>query len=91
MPGTGLARDYGALGRWAWNTVMPLLRFTPIAMSAEQAGALLADAAVGPRPGDTGSYIDRRTVVPSSEESHDHEREEQLWEFAADLLIKTRD
>ena len=89
VPGTGLARDYGALGRWAWDTLMPLLRFTPFAMSAEQAGALLADAAVGPRPGETGSYIDRGTVVPSSAESHDRRREEQLWEFAAGLLSET--
>jgi NAD(P)-dependent dehydrogenase (short-subunit alcohol dehydrogenase family) len=89
VPGTGLARDYGALGRWAWDTVMPLLRFTPFAMSAEQAGGLLADAAVGPRPGDSGSYIDRQAVVPSSAESHDREREEQLWDFAFGLLSES--
>ena len=91
VPGTGLARDYGSLRRWAWDTLMPLLRFTPLAMSAEQAGDLLANAAVGPRPGDTGAYIDRRTVVPSSTESYDLAREDQLWEFAANLLMKIRD
>ncbi len=86
VPGTGLARDYGALGRWAWDRIMPLLRFTPLAMSAQQAGELLANAAVGPRPGDTGSYIDRGSVVPSSAESYDPAREEQLWDFADGLL-----
>jgi NAD(P)-dependent dehydrogenase (short-subunit alcohol dehydrogenase family) len=88
VPGTGLARDYGALGRWAWDAIMPLLRFTPFAMSAERAGGLLADAAVGPRPGATGSYIDRRTVVPSSTESYNQQREEELWDFA-DRLLKS--
>lgn len=40
--------------------------------------------------GGAGSYIDRGTVVPSSPESADRAREEELWGFAADLLTKTQ-
>ena len=39
----------------------------------------------GPRPGESGSYIDRGRIVPSSAESYDESREEELWTAAARL------
>lgn len=79
VPGTGLVRDASPVTRLASRTVMRALAATPLALSADVAGGLLADAAVGPRPGESGSYIDRRTVTPSSPESYDRDREEELW------------
>lgn len=84
-PGTGLARDAGAAGRALWNGMMPLLARTPVGQSVQEAGEQLAAVVAGPRPGPSGAYIDRRTVVPSSPESYDEQREEELWAAAERL------
>jgi NAD(P)-dependent dehydrogenase (short-subunit alcohol dehydrogenase family) len=86
VPGTGLARDRDLISRIGWKAIMPMVSLTPLAMSANKAGQLLATAATGPKPGETGAYIDRRQVVDSSPESYDPEREEQLWTTAVKLL-----
>lgn len=85
VPGTGLARDAGLLTRGLFRAVMPILRATPIATGPGAAGDLLAAAVAGPRPGESGSYIDRGTIIPSSSESYDEAREESLWIDAAHL------
>lgn len=85
VPGTGLARDRGPLARFAWRTVMPVLSHTPIASSPDAAGANLAAAAIGPAPGESGAYINRRPVERSSEESYDPDRERALWDAAGRL------
>jgi hypothetical protein len=38
-----------------------------------------------PRPAGSGAYLDRGRVVPSSAESYDEERDEELWRGAAEL------
>jgi NAD(P)-dependent dehydrogenase (short-subunit alcohol dehydrogenase family) len=55
-------------------------------MTAEQAGARLAETLLGPAPGPTGSYLDRGHAVPSSTESYDEHREEELWREAGRLV-----
>ncbi|MEU6641964.1 SDR family NAD(P)-dependent oxidoreductase [Saccharomonospora sp. NPDC046836] len=85
VPGTGLARDADPVSRLAMRTVMHAMRATPIGMGPEAAGVLLADTFTGPRPGDSGSYVDRGKVAPSSAESYDETREEELWAAAAKL------
>jgi len=85
VPGTGLMRDNGRLVRMAWGALMPALTVTPWATSKEKAGRLLAEAVAGPRPGDSGSYIERGVVTPSSAESYAEGREEDLWNTAAAL------
>jgi len=84
-PGTGLVRDEGALGRLVWTGVFPLLRALPAVNTVDVAGAQLAAAVAGPRPGPSGSYINRTEVERSSPESYDEEREEQLWRAAERL------
>jgi len=86
VPGTGLARDAGPVSRFAFRTVMPLVAATPFAATPAVAGGWLADAAVGAQPGDSGSYVDRSRVVPSSAESHDEAREEALWTWLTDRV-----
>ncbi len=85
VPGTGLIRDAGAVQRLGFRFVLPLLWATPIASSPQVAGARLAAVMSGPRPADSGAYLDRGRVVPSSKESYDEAREEELWREAAEL------
>ena len=85
VPGTGLLRDASALQRLAFRWVLPILQATPIASSPGLAGARLAAVMSGPKPAESGAYIDRGQVVPSSSESYDERREEGLWRDAAEL------
>ncbi|RBM15585.1 short-chain dehydrogenase [Prauserella sp. PE36] len=85
VPGTGLVRDADPVSRFAARTVLQLARATPFAMGPVAAGRLLAKTAMGPRPGASGSYLDRGKAVPSSPESYDEAREEDLWAAAAQL------
>lgn len=80
-PGTGLVRADRA-GNTLWRHVFPLI---PGVNSVHRAGDQLAAAATGPRPGPTGSYIDRRKVTRSSAESYNEAREDQLWAAAERL------
>lgn len=79
VPGTGLIRDRDVVSRTAWKTVMPMMNATKWADSPKRAGRLLAEASAGPRPGESGLYLDRGAPAPSSAESHDAERENALW------------
>ena len=57
----------------------------PRVNTPERAGAQLATVAIGPRPAEPGAYIDRWDVTPSSPESYDERREEELWSEAERL------
>lgn len=82
VPGTGLARNAGALSRFAMRRVLPVMTLTPFATSQALAGGHLADVVLGTTEAPNGSYVDRGRVVPSSEESYDPRRESELWEAA---------
>jgi NAD(P)-dependent dehydrogenase (short-subunit alcohol dehydrogenase family) len=83
--GTGLARDAGPVQRALFAGLAPVLARTPFVQRAADAGAQLAALAAGPRPAESGAYVDRDTVRPSSQESYDQAREEELWHAAARL------
>ncbi|GLY36075.1 dehydrogenase/reductase [Amycolatopsis sp. NBRC 101858] len=85
VPGTGLARDASAIQRFGFRFLLPLLWATPIASSPQTAGVRLAAAMTAPRPAESGAYLDRGRVVPSSAESYNEAREEELWRGAAEL------
>lgn len=87
VPGTGLARDAGAVARFAMARIMPLMTITPAATSRKAAGRYLADLVVGRTPAPSGAYVDRAKVVPSSDESYDPQRERRLWEVAENLTL----
>lgn len=80
VPGTGLARDAGPITRFIFHRILPALTITPIARPASVSGADLAAAAIGPVPGESGSYINGAHVEPSSSESYNPERENALWD-----------
>ncbi|WP_431908323.1 SDR family NAD(P)-dependent oxidoreductase [Micromonospora carbonacea] len=80
-PGTDLMRDNRASDTF-FRKIGPRL---PRVNTPKQAGAQLAAAAIGPRPAEPGAYIDRWNVAPSSPESYDEHREEELWSEAKRL------
>ncbi|AXB48305.1 short-chain dehydrogenase [Amycolatopsis albispora] len=89
VAGTGLVRDAGPVTRRVAGAVLQALRVTPLAMGPAAAGRLLADTVTGPRPGPSGSYIDRGRVVPSSAESYDEAREEEVWRVVERITTNT--
>ncbi|MEU4448408.1 SDR family NAD(P)-dependent oxidoreductase [Actinosynnema sp. NPDC050801] len=91
VPGTGLARDAGRVGQAVFGVVGTALRVLPTVTGKAKAGRLLAQTMTGPRPGDSGAYISRGEVIPSSAESYDERREEELWAVADELCGLTSD
>ncbi len=81
MPGSGLARDYGAPQRLAWRFLLPALRVLPQVRGTQQCGrhlaALVADSAY---EGVSGRYFDGLKPIRSSEDSYDREKARDLWE-----------
>lgn len=85
VPGTGLVRDADPVSRALVASIGQVLRLTPIAMGQVRAGRIMAETMTGPRPAEGGAYIDKGRVIPSSAESYDVEREEDLWRTADTL------
>lgn len=80
VPGTGLARHADPASRFMMRWVMPVLTLTSKATSPSAAGRDLAGVVLGATPAPSGAYVDRTTVVPSSDESYDPVREAELWD-----------
>jgi NAD(P)-dependent dehydrogenase (short-subunit alcohol dehydrogenase family) len=87
VPGTGLARDAGAITRFAAGRILPLMTLTPYARSLTVSGADLAAAAIGPVAAVSGAYVNGTAVERSSAESYDLDREEALWEELTRLAV----
>ena len=88
MPGTGLARDYGPMARFAWRYVMPALTLVrpKTVRTTRRSGGDLAWLATEPSlQGTSGRYFDGREERRSSEESYDREKAASLWNASARL------
>jgi NAD(P)-dependent dehydrogenase (short-subunit alcohol dehydrogenase family) len=85
VPGTGLMREASPAAQRRFQRLVRALCLTPFAMDLDKASVRLAEAAAGPRPGPTGSYIHRGKIMRSSPASYDLAREEELWEAAGRL------
>ncbi|KAK8129204.1 hypothetical protein PG999_001584 [Apiospora kogelbergensis] len=73
MPGTGLGREAGAAARFVWHS----------------SGAALARLAVGDDAGVrgvTGKYFEGRTEIPSSTDSYNVEKQEDLWRWTVGFV-----
>lgn len=80
IPGSGLARDYPPLQRFAWRFVLPTLRFLPQVNSARAAGIRLAALVHDPGfEGVSGRYFDGLEEVRSSHDSYDRGKASDLW------------
>src|SRR5262249_28420048 len=88
MPGTGLARDYGALQRFAWRFVLPVLRLVvPNVNSASRSGAALARLVLDPTLGTvSGRYFEGFEEIRSSAASYDTAKATALWDVSAELV-----
>ena len=87
MPGSGLARDYSPLQRFAWRYLLPALRVLPAVHSTRTSGAHLAALVADPRfDGVTGRYFDGLKPVRSSAESYDHALAVDLWQTSERLI-----
>jgi light-dependent protochlorophyllide reductase len=93
MPGTGLARDYGRMARFAWRFVLPALRpFVPNVNSAARSGRALANMVTEPRFARmSGKYFQGTRDVPSSKDSYDPTMATDLWEASAAMVKLTPD
>jgi len=85
VPEAGIAGDDTTIPRLLGRGLGRALQRTRLADSPDEAGAALAAAVAGPRPGPSGSYLDRGQVARSSAASYDPRREEELWAGAAQL------
>ena len=88
MPGTKLARDHGAFERFAWNVILPALRFAlPNAHSPNTSGKSLARLVLDPTlESITGKYFEGTRERASSEESYNQQEAAELWETSAKLV-----
>lgn len=91
MPGTGLGREAAWPLRMIWYHVLPrmipVLRFmlrTDNIHTAAESGKALADLAVATSlQGVSGKYFEGTKEIPSSKDSHDVEKQEDLWKWTA--------
>jgi NAD(P)-dependent dehydrogenase (short-subunit alcohol dehydrogenase family) len=88
MPGSGLARDYGIMQRFAWRFILPLLRlFVPDVNSPATSGSTLARLVLDPRfERVTGKYFVGLKEMSSSQESYDQAKAAELWKTSAELV-----
>ncbi|MGK3109589.1 MULTISPECIES: SDR family NAD(P)-dependent oxidoreductase [Streptomyces] len=90
VAGTDFFRHAPGPVRGVLNGFFQLQRFLGRGMTPQQAGARLAETILTGLTARTGSYLDRGRNVPSSPESHDEAREEELWREAARLVDTDR-
>ena len=95
MPGTGLVREAPAMLQFVWRNLLPrmiwLLRLliTPNIHLPQESGASLARLAVGEDvKGVTGKYYEAQKPIPSSKDSYDLEKQEDLWEWTVKRIAK---
>ena len=88
VPGTGLVRDSGAVTRFLFRRVLPIMTLTPFARTRANSGADLAAAATGPLTAESGSYINGAKIERSSPESYDPGREDALWDELTQLTTR---
>ena len=92
VPGSGLAREYPAALRFAWNRILPgvarvLSRAVPSISTARKSGGALAQLVLDPALAATSKqYFPSHTrwrQAPSSDASYDEEGARRLWDESA--------
>ena len=92
MPDTGLSRDWPALPRFIFNTVLPplvpLIRLSGMNVNTvSTSGKHLARLVLDPQLSNvTGKYFSGLNEIPSSQESYDPEKAKELWEGSTELV-----
>lgn len=87
MPGTGLARDYGRIPKFLWNTVLPVFRVLPAVRSPAESGRDLARLVTDPDLENvSGQFIDGREISHTHPASYDEKLQRTLWKESAALV-----
>lgn len=89
MPGTGLAREYGGVQAFAWRYVMPALAVVPglNVHTTRRSGRALGHLVTAPEhTGTTGEYFSGYRRIPSSSDSYDVAKAEDLWKTSERLV-----
>lgn len=92
VPGTGLARSYGAVGNWIFRNVLPLfIRFGSRVSTPEASGRCLAALVSEPAySGQRGAYWSVRnralSLVEPSKLARDDDASKRLWDDSAALV-----
>ncbi|KAI1748760.1 dehydrogenase/reductase [Xylaria castorea] len=96
MPGTGLARESNTLGRYVWEKVLP--KVTPVLKvilntdnirKPEESGASLARLACSDETaGISGKYFEGRKEIPSSKDSYDEKKIDDLWQWTVNYCAQ---
>ncbi|KAI1409898.1 NAD(P)-binding protein [Hypoxylon sp. FL1857] len=96
MPGTGLAREAGALARFLWiyifPRIIPLLRLvlSGNVHHPRESGISLARLALGiDAEGESGKYFEGRKQIKSSKDSYDEAKQDDLWQWTVNYLAKS--
>jgi hypothetical protein len=91
MPGTGLARDYNPIQRFAWNYILPVIRpisksFMPM-NSVHESGQALARLVLDPSlERVSGKYYSGLKEESSSKESYDTKKAFELWKSSVNMV-----
>ncbi|KAJ6109200.1 hypothetical protein N7486_001434 [Penicillium sp. IBT 16267x] len=95
MPGTGLAREASGIEKFLWYKVLPriipLLRVlvSPNIHTPQESGEALARLAVGEDvEGVSGRYFEGKREIPSSKDSLDEAKQEDLWRWTIDAVAR---
>jgi NAD(P)-dependent dehydrogenase (short-subunit alcohol dehydrogenase family) len=95
MPGTGLAREYGAAARFLWNHVLPrliplmrLLLFPNIHRPEESGRSLAWTALDSKEAHESGVYYEGRKQIKSSMVSYEEDKQEELWTWTVKNVAK---
>ena len=95
MPGTGLTREASATLQFLWHNILPrMIWLLRLLISSnihlpQDSGASLARLAVGEDvKGVTGKYYQGQKSIPSSKDSYDREKQEDLWEWTVKRVAK---
>jgi len=92
MPGTGLARTYAPVMRFAWHYILPALTlFMRNVNTPSKSGKRLAQLAAGSEGSATGTYFSDGRETRSSELSLDKAKALDLWNGSADMAHLPRD
>jgi NAD(P)-dependent dehydrogenase (short-subunit alcohol dehydrogenase family) len=91
MPGTGLAKDYNPIQRFAWNYILPVIR--PLSKpflsmnSVHESGQALARLVLDPSlERVSGKYYSGLKEASSSKESYDTKKACELWESSVNMV-----
>jgi NAD(P)-dependent dehydrogenase (short-subunit alcohol dehydrogenase family) len=93
MPGSGLARDYSPIMRFAWNYVLPIIaRFKKSIRSTKQSGKALASLFLDQSLLKvSGQYFDGDKQIRSSVDSYNVKNAKDLWEGSIKLTSLNND